>query len=229
MLTKTHRMNRGPWWRRAFPGIWVTNPGGGGSFSGVITDSSLQGNGTSGSHLGIKTVGVTARLTGAGTGGSPLDIAGWPLTFFSPYISATDQLNPSGVNRVDCIGFALPHALTFSHIHVFIKVTDAVNLYDLGIYTQAGVLVANIGAQSLPTVNDVTIPTVQGAQTIPPGLYLFAFTGNATTVAISTGDGNLPWAYALSSAASSGGALPASISAVAVAPQNKQFYFFGLL
>lgn len=108
---------------------------------------------------------------------------------------------------------------------VNVTTSDATNLYDIGVYTKAGSLIANIGAQHLPNNNIQTFATVQGAQTIPSGLYIFTITGNAATASISYDNDSPAWVIANSFAASSGGALPSSIGAQAVTPATSQIYF----
>jgi len=167
---------------------------------------------------GLSTVSVTARLTGNGTSGSPLDIAGWPGTFISSPFSQASGLQPSGSNDIAIFGFELPYALTFANIAVFIQTADGSNNSDIGIYSQAGSLVANIGAQHISSGNQVAkFATVQGSQTIVPGLYLFAMTSAASTLTVYGGIAGL-WVKNLNVASSTGGALASSISAQTVSP-----------
>jgi len=161
------------------------------------------------------------RLGGGGGGGG---VAGWPLTYFASVAYDTNNTR-AGANQVSVSGFVLPYELSFSQIAVYLDITDAVGLYDFGIYTKAGALIANIGAATQPN-NDLQIyPTLQGLQTIPPGLYLFGWTGNAAVVAIHFQDNALSWVFNQDIAASVGGALPAAIGAVAIAPSTASWIF----
>lgn len=190
-------MHRRPWWRRGFPGVWITSPGG-----------------------GLSTVHTTSTLTGNGTTGSPIGVAGWPLTFFSLGFPQSQE-TLAGANDIDASGFVLPYPLTFAHILVNIDTADAVNDYDIGIYTKAGVLVANIGGQPLPSTGSQSFATLQGSQTILPGLYAFAWTGAATTAQIgNTNQSGEVWFQSHNIGTAVAGTLPASVSAIAVSPTN---------
>lgn len=177
--------------------------GGGGGLSNVITD---------------------ATLAGAGTGASPLGVKNWPLTFFSRGIGASS----SGINAglVNGAGFTLEAELTFSHVVLSIATADVVNNYDAGIYSKAGALLANIGKQHLPSTGTQSFAALQGSVTLSPGLYIFAWTTDASTVAGLYYDLNaIAWIHGASFATGSGGTLPASIGAQVVAPSNVSWVF----
>jgi NADPH:quinone reductase-like Zn-dependent oxidoreductase len=93
-------------------------------------------------------------------------------------------------------------------------------LYDVGIYSQAGALIANIGPTHFGATGLVATATLQGAKTINPGLYVFGWTGNAATLGIQTDHTTGTWAEITNIATSSAGTLPPSIGAVAIAPGN---------
>jgi len=209
-----------PWYRSYLPGWFVW--GGGGAGAGTVqTDGvTIQGDGSAGNKIAIKAVQTQPRLTGAGTVASKLDIAGWPITFFTS--TSFGGAANIGANQVFISGFDLAYPLTFAHITVNISTADAVNLYDFGVYSLAGILLANIGAQSLPATGQTTFATLQGSQTIGPGLFAFAWTGNANTAHILGDNGNT-WLWVSNSnvAASVGGALPASIPAQTVHPDQR--------
>jgi hypothetical protein len=199
--------------------MWKQASGGGGGSGGtVVTDGvTIQGNGTSGSKIALKQVETDATLGGAGTLASPLGMATQSFYAYPSYAS-TGRLVTA--NTLWVSGFFLPYPLIFSHIGFGIQVQDAANNSDIGIYTQAGVLVANIGAQILGTLFWNNIPIVQSPQTIPPGYYLFAVTSNASTLSLQVGFMSGPWVINYSTGVSVGGALPASTGAQSVAPQN---------
>jgi hypothetical protein len=174
---------------------------------------------------GLSTVSTNSTLTGSGTSGSPLSVASWPLIYYSSGSNANNEAL-AGANTIDGSGFVLQYSLTFSHITVQIATADGVNNSDLGIYTKAGVRVANVGAQAMASTGVQTFTTVQGAQTIQPGLYAFAWASAGTTFSIKTGQG-LPaaWFQSNNIGAATVGALPASISAIAIAPSAFSLYF----
>ena len=194
-----------PWWRRGFPGVFVTSPGG-----------------------GISTVTTNSSLTGAGTSGSPLGVNGWPLTFFSSGVWNTNNIF-AGANDVAICGIVIPYSLTFGHIAVNVNTADAANNYDIGIYTAAGAIVADIGPQTLPSTGYVHFAAVQGSQTIAPGMYLFAWTGVSATAKLTTQSQNNPWIYNSNVATSVAAQLPGTISAQTPAPTaTGQLYFVEL-
>lgn len=68
-------MKKQPWYRRGLPG-WFQfgGGGGGGSFTGVVTDTTLTGNGLVATPLGLKQAFTDASLQGDGTVAVPLGI-----------------------------------------------------------------------------------------------------------------------------------------------------------
>jgi hypothetical protein len=168
-------------------------------------------------------VATGAGLGGNGTAGSPLAVSGWPLKYFGTSLRASGALL-GAANQVSVSGLIIPFSLTFSKLQVGIATTDSSNNYDVGIYSQAGVLLANAGAQTLPTANDVVLPMLQGSQTLPPGLYLFGWTGNANTASLYAYNGWPTWFFNNDVASSSGGALPASIGAQTITPNSTAWY-----
>ena len=163
------------------------------------------------------------RLAGGGGGGG--GVVGWPLAWFQ-YGSTFQQFFLGGGNQIAIWGFPLPYALTFGNIGVFVGSADAVNNYDVGIYTQAGVLVADIGARPLPSAAEVSFPAVQGIQTLEPGLYLFAFTGDANTATLWQDEDSPAWVFDGDVAASVGGALPPNVGAVAIAAAQRHPFLY---
>jgi hypothetical protein len=160
---------------------------------------------------------TNSTLTGNGTLGSPLGVAGMPLPYFASSWAQTGE-TLSGANAIDASGFVLPYPLTFSNIAVSIDTADAVNNYDIGIYTKAGALVANIGGQPLPSTGTQSFATLQGPLTILPGMYAFAWAGAATTAIIRTSNGwPFPWFQSHNIGTAVAGTLPASVPAIAVA------------
>jgi len=158
--------------------------------------------------------------TGFGGGGGSAK----PLTWYGQ-AHFGGGIGINSANQVTVCGFALPYNLTFSNIVNYVWQADGTNLYDVGIYTQAGALVANTGPNHWPSTGFQTLSTLQGAKTLQAGLYLFGFTGNANTGQVSYDSGGSAWAYNVNITSSSGGTLPASIGAVAIAPDYRQFQF----
>lgn len=164
---------------------------------------------------GLASVSTNTTLSGTGTGASPLSVNGWPLIAWATApIDTTIALG--GANFVYISGFFLPLAVTFSNLVFNVITPDAANNYDVGIYTKAGALIANIGAQHLTPAGIKSIATLQGAQTLLPGLYLSSWTGNANTATIAGGGTTWTWRNNTNVATSAGGVLPASITAQTV-------------
>lgn len=174
---------------------------------------------------GLSIVSVTARLTGNGTGGSPLDIAGWPEIFYTVTRNLDQDQGFGNANQTVANGFTLPNPLTFATIAVEVHTADAAGNYDFGVYTKAGALVANIGATHLPSTGLVSFSTLQGSQTIAPGLYIFAGTGNAVTAKIWGNTHIYTWFQNGNIGATVGGVLNSSVTAQSVSPATSGFNF----
>lgn len=210
---------------RTLCSIQVNNPGGGSGSGTVTTDGvTIQGTGAVASPIAIKQVETAARLNGAGTVASPLDIVGWPITGFT-YPAGTNDAQGSVTNQTVVYGFALPFALTFSKITFFVNTADATNNSDVGLYSAAGSLVANIGAQHLATASAVTIATVQGSQTIAPGLYWMAFTSASNVLKLYGNNSQFGLGSYTNAGVTSGGALANSITAPVVSPLRQTLSF----
>lgn len=195
---------RRPWYRRFHRG-WITS--GGSGFSGVKTDPTLTGNGLTATPLGVK---------------------GWPLTFFSFGVAGGSSPG-SGANNVDCSGFMLPCELTFSNLVISVGMADALHSYDFGIYTKAGALLANCGAQSPAGTGFTVYPVLQAPVTISPGLYLFCWTGTDNLLNIyQAGTSQVPWIQKNAITTSVGGVLPATVPAQVVTFTVNNHWYFSL-
>jgi hypothetical protein len=143
-------------------------------------------------------------------------ISGWPLSpAFNLWTCNGGQGQLLTANTLLLIGFTLPAPVTFSNLVIGVTTGDGTNNSDVGIYNSAGTLIADAGAQHFSTTgNTVKIAMVQGSQTIQPGKYYLAYTSTATTFKpnVCYGGGDITFAYNASFGASSGGALPASIT-----------------
>jgi hypothetical protein len=207
--------------------IDVRNPGSSGGSGTVDTDGvTIQGDGSGGNPIAIKAVQVNPPISGAGTVASPLALT--PITFDTFYYRAADNAR-NGANQISISGFSTHWPLSFSAIGVFIFTTDGSGLYDMGIYSAAGTLLANIGAQHLSNGNDQVFATVQGAQTIQPGRYVFAWTGNAAVATLGYTSSQGTWIVNQNYASSSGGALPSSLTAFTEAYSSALAWQFSLL
>jgi hypothetical protein len=154
------------------------------------------------------------KISGSGGSGTP---TGWPLAWWASQAAgalATVKLsNPA--NQLNLYGFVLPCALAVGKIIYNVTTLDAGGLYDIGLYTYAGVLVGDIGAQSVPATGVITKAFAQGSISLNPGKYFLGTTGNAITAAISVANpGPGAWSFqaAGSLGATTAGVLPASCS-----------------
>ena len=164
--------------------------------------------------------GVT--VTGQGTPSSPLVSSpgmpsGWPLQYWGSGNSGagTPQHFATPANTLTLLGFAFDEQVKFNKIFIYVGAADSVNLYDIGIYTYAGVLVAHIGAQSIPSTAVQSFAMIGGPITLPPGRYFLAFTGNSVTGTAILATGNVTgWSFQSQTGfgTSVGGALPSTIT-----------------
>jgi len=208
--------------------IDVRNPGSGGGSSTVTTDGvTIQGDGSIGNPIALKQVETQARLTGAGTVASKLDIAGWPLPFFMN-VNNNGNGNVPGANNMILWGVVIPFAVTFAHIIFILATADGSNNSDVGLYNASGNLIANIGAQHLGSTGVQSVATVQGAQTILPGLYFYGITSAAGTLNAWSGSLGAGCYYNNAFATTSGGAMNATITPPTLA-MNANSPSFGLI
>jgi hypothetical protein len=172
---------------------------------------------------GLSTVSVDGTtITGNGTPGNPLvgvdqNPPGWPLTFWAldSTQAITTYLFAQAANGLALWGFSLPAQIKFNKLCLYIAAADAVGLYDVGLYSAAGVCVAHIGPQTLPTLGPLAFAVVGGPITLPAGRYYFATAGNGNTATyIATVSGSAGWSFYFNNAfgASVAGALPATIT-----------------
>lgn len=134
-----------------------------------------------------------------------------------------------GANTICLFGIEVYMPVAASKLIIDIIGADATggDKFDFGLYDTNGNQIFNIGAASYTTTGTKTLSFAQGAITIQPGFYWFAVTGNNTNglqfhgfplssfgnhaFIVSNNAGNQKWFH--SATASSGGALPATITA----------------
>lgn len=155
--------------------------------------------------------------SGGGGGSAPLD--------YLPYNTPSQGQGQSAANQTFVQGFLLPYKLTFSHIGIHVDQLDAVNNYDFGIYNTAGTLLANVGAAIYASTGFKQLATIQGAQTLQPGRYVFGWTGNGNTLTIDYNTLLICWMINANIVASVGGVMPASIGAVSFAEAQAGYVF----
>ncbi len=116
-------------------------------------------------------------------------------------------------------GFLLPYTVTTTQVTYEITTVDnTANEYDIGIFNASGKLMADIGPTPGTTfaASDAfhTLPWTQGSTILVPGQYYLALTTNCSTACaqIAAAPGNVSFAVNLSAGASTGGALPTTIT-----------------
>ena len=135
--------------------------------------------------------------------------------FFTSTIQPTISNNTITLNTADMTGISIPVPTCFDAIGYGINTSDTTltDHYDIGVYQTSGTiqsLLADIGAQSMPTSGIFVASTTQGLQCIPAGIYQSSWTGNSTTAKFDAGNSIFyPNNFALQSA-STGGQLPAT-------------------
>ena len=142
--------------------------------------------------------------------------AGPGLTQFFCFGGGAINFTVAASNTLSINGFMVAAPTTFSKIGIFVLASDAsAAKYDFCIYNTGGRLIANVGAASYASGGGKILPLAQGTVSIAPGVYLFAMTGNATTLAINgcNGAAGYFWNGAQTSyGASVGGSCPTSIA-----------------
>jgi hypothetical protein len=147
---------------------------------------------------------------------NPAVSAGPGLTQFFCFGGGASNFAVAASNTLSINGFMVGAPESFSKIGVFVQAADAsAAKYDFCIYNTAGTLVANVGPASYPTGGGKILSIAQGTASLAPGVYLFAMTGNATTLAITGCNGSIGyfWNGAQTSyGTSAAGACPTSIT-----------------
>jgi hypothetical protein len=169
--------------------------------------------GPAGSAGATGPIGPTG-YTGPGGGGG-----GSAETFYGEY-SHSYGTNGYGIvqNTVKVsypITISFPVAFSKMEIVVTLADTNSGHHYDFGIYDLSGNLLADVGPQTgLSSTGAHDLSLVQGTVTLQAGTYLFAMTGDATTLYVARNwqastNSILYWQ---TSDGSSGGQLPSTIS-----------------
>lgn len=174
-------------------------------------------------------------ITGSGLPSSPLvavaqQTPGFPLTFYQgpsiPGAAVVSLANP--INTLDLFGVIITAAVQFNKIILAITAGDPANLYDVGLYSNAGVRLAHRGAAGIPATGNIGFVMTGGPFTINPGRYYIATTGNATNAQMTqngAGANVINFLVVNPFGASVGGVLPANITPPADSPLTN----FGLL
>ena len=169
---------------------------------------------TAGSNISITNgAGAITISASGGGGGSPT------LPFFVTGGDRTGGSQAATLNVTKLWGFLLPYNVTTTQVTYDVATADkTANDYDIGIFNNSGTLVVNIGATPgttfAPSAGFKTLSWTQGSTSLPAGRYYLGFTTNcaATCTKIAGGATTISFAVNASAGASSGGALPASVT-----------------
>lgn len=207
-------------------GVTITGNGSGGSpiaLLDAMTDGvTLQGAGISASKLALKAVQTDGTLTGAGTVASPLSSIGPTFHFFSGGSYGQNFAVPQ--NQTLVFGFLIPYRLQVGTMYTNFATPDGSNNSDVGIYSAAGSLLANYGAQHLGSFAEV-LPFVQGTVVFPAGEYYIAYTTAGTSLITSAGFSTASFVVSNTAGVTSGGALAGSITPPARSVSGVQALF----
>jgi hypothetical protein len=138
-----------------------------------------------------------------------------------PVASYADQVGSGTVsataNVVKTWAFNLEYQVTFGNVAYSVQTADASgsDFYSLGIYNNSGVLLASTGAvagSSFAPATGYQVQSLIGSTVFPAGNYFLALTGTSATAVLHTAPSQFLGTSANNSGASSGGALPSSIS-----------------
>ena len=142
-----------------------------------------------------------------------------PVSMFSTGGSQTGvSLSPTQ-NLTTLWGFLLPYGVTTSQITFDVTTADnSANTYDIGIFNNSGNLVLDLGATAgttfAPSAAFNTLTWTQGSTTLPAGRYYLGFTTNCVSSCAAIGGNGAFVSFAVnaSGGASTGGALPATMT-----------------
>lgn len=173
---------------------------------------------TAGSNISI-TNGPGSITISASGGGD-----GVALPFYVTGSGHTGATQAATLNVTKVWGFLLPYNVTTTQVTYDVTTADkTANDYDIGIYTNAGSLVVDIGPTAgstfSPSAGFKTLAWTQGPTSLAPGQYYLAFTTNCASACakVASGGDNISFAINTAAGASAGGALPSSITP----PANK--------
>lgn len=154
-----------------------------------------------------------AQIVNAPGGGTVPSIGYWQVPVGSTFSTLT-----ASANQTLAYGQPIPVQLSIGHITFSVTAADVTggDVYSVGLYDSSGNLKASCSAAAYTTTGLKTCAISQGTVTLPAGLYYLAYTGNASSLQISTSNtGQFAACFGISTSAgaSSAGALPSTITA----------------
>jgi hypothetical protein len=141
------------------------------------------------------------------------------LPFFVTGRADTGAAVSASQNVTTLWGFLLPYPVTTTQVTYEVTTADnTANDYDIGIFNSSGGLVVDIGptpgTNFAASIAFHTLPWSQGSTALEPGQYYLALTTNCSKscAQIAAAPADVSFAIDVSAGASTGGALPSSIT-----------------
>ena len=191
------------------------------STSAPINGQILIGSTGNAPVLGTLTAGQNISITNS-PGSVTISAASGnvaPLQFFVTGGERTGASQGPTPNVTKLWGFLLPYNVITTEITFDVTITDnTANNYDIGIFDSSGNLVADIGPTPgttfAPSKIFKTLKWTQGSTALNAGRYYIAFTTNCSTLCakVAAGPAYVSFALNVSAGASSGGALPSTMT-----------------
>jgi hypothetical protein len=142
-----------------------------------------------------------------------------PLPFFITGNARTGFTQNAAKNMTTLWGFLLPYSVTTTQITYDVNTADnTANRYDIGIYASNGALLLDVGSipgtTFAPAIGFRTLSWSQGSDTLTPGRYYIGLTTNCSIgcAKVVAAGNNVSFAASAAAGASTGGALPASVT-----------------
>lgn len=168
--------------------------------------------------LSTLTAGQNIQI-GNSPGSITISATGSTLQFFVTGGARTGGSQAATENVTALWGFLLPYTVTTTQITYDVLTADnTANGYDIGIYNTSGNLLVDIGATPGTTfaATDAfqTLVWTQGSTVLAAGQYYLALTTNCASACaqIAAATGNVSFAVNVSAGASTGGALPSTMT-----------------
>jgi hypothetical protein len=168
--------------------------------------------------LGTLTAGQNIKIAN-NPGSITISATQSAFPFFATGGARTGTSQAATENTTKLWGFLLPYSVTTTQItYEVITADNTANEYDIGIYNTSGKLLVGIGATKGTTFASSTgfrtLLWTQGSTGLAAGEYYLALTTNCASACaqIAAATGNVSFAVDVSAGASTGGALPSTMT-----------------
>ena len=168
--------------------------------------------------LGTLTAGENIKIANS-PGSITISATGGTFQFFVTGGARTEGTQAATENVTNLWGLLLPYAVTTSQVTYEVVTADnTANDYDIGIYNTSGTLLVDIGATAGTTFSASdgfhTLLWTQGSIGLAAGEYYLALTTNCASACaqIAAATNNVSFAVNVSAGASTGGALPSTMT-----------------